>query len=480
MKRRLFVFAILLVSFSFVRSPLRAQNNADVALGLTPYQSFHGGDIDAVNLTNGNLFVKIPLISYPQRGGKLNLGFSFVANGKDAQTKQVCPPKLACFYYWTVGPAQNSVLGIVQDQAVGQLQTWVPASGGQPGYTVFGVLSADSSTHPMVIATTGVYRSTDGTGYMDNETQQNPSATVVDRQGISYRSYYPATSGVIREDPNGNQISGSSSGYTDTLGRNIPLPPGTTTSSAGCTGPLPITSAVAWTPPGPGSGGTSPFKTCYVSVPISIPASSLGHSTVNGYSGSRTMVQSIVLPNGTAWTFQYNDSDPGGPSGENYGSLTEITLPTGGTISYTYFTSANCGPSLTRWIKTRTVNANDGTGAHTWTYFGGTSTSNIVTDPAGNDTVHTITDLGFCTPYETLTQYYQGSSSGGTLLKTIQTDYTATANGYGQYYGMWSNVFPIRVTTTWPNGKVTKTETDYDSFTFPTGAFTFGNVIAKR
>ena len=480
MKRYLLVVAAF-IAFSFFGAPLWAQgNNADVALGLTPYQSFHGGDIDAVNLTNGNLFVKIPLISYPQRGGKLNLGFSFVANGKDAQIKQICPPKLACYYYWSVGPAANALLGIVQDQFAQQLETWVPASNGIPGYYVFGVEAADSSTHPMVIATTGTYRSTDGTSYLVNETQQSLSTTVLDRHGISYLSYYPASSGVIREDSNGNQISGSSTNYTDTLGRNIPVPPsGTTSNTSGCpTGPLPVTIQLAWTPPGP-SGGTSPFKICYVSVPISIPASSIGRATVNGYSGSRNMVQSIVLPNGTAWTFQYNDSDPGGPSGENYGSLTQITLPTGGTISYTYFSGVNCGPSysLTRWIQTRIVDANDGTGPHTWTYFGGTS-KNIVTDPVGNDTVHTITNLGFCTPYETLTQSYEGSSSGGTLLKTVQTDYTTTTNGDAQYYGMGSNVYPIRVTTTWPNGKVTKNETDYD--TWPSSTVSYGNVIAHR
>jgi RHS repeat protein len=35
-------------------------------------------------------------------------------------------------------------------------------------------------------------------------------------------------------------------------------------------------------------------------------------------------LQSVVLPNGTAWTFQY--------SNDGKGDLTQITLPTGGTI----------------------------------------------------------------------------------------------------------------------------------------------------
>src|SRR5260221_7454964 len=39
-----------------------------------PFRTYHGGDIDSINLSNGKLNIDIPLISYPQRGGKLNLG----------------------------------------------------------------------------------------------------------------------------------------------------------------------------------------------------------------------------------------------------------------------------------------------------------------------------------------------------------------------------------------------------------------------
>jgi hypothetical protein len=35
----------------------------DLQPGLMPYQSYHGGDIDKINLSNGILNVQIPLIS---------------------------------------------------------------------------------------------------------------------------------------------------------------------------------------------------------------------------------------------------------------------------------------------------------------------------------------------------------------------------------------------------------------------------------
>jgi hypothetical protein len=72
---------------------------------------------------------------------------------------------------------------------------------------------------------------------------------------------------------------------------------------------------------------------------------------------------------------------------------------------------------------------------------------------------------GSCAFYETQTQTYDPSS---TLVKTVTTDYTSSIDP------LWigssntanaTNVVPIRTTTTWPNGQVTKVETDYDAGT---------------
>ena len=43
-----------------------AQNDPTLDIGLKPYGSYHGGDLDSVNLTNGNLTLHIPL----SRGAK--------------------------------------------------------------------------------------------------------------------------------------------------------------------------------------------------------------------------------------------------------------------------------------------------------------------------------------------------------------------------------------------------------------------------
>src|SRR5215472_8210822 len=43
--------------------------------GIRQYGSYHGGKIDSINLSNGSLTADVPLIFYPQRGGKLKLNF---------------------------------------------------------------------------------------------------------------------------------------------------------------------------------------------------------------------------------------------------------------------------------------------------------------------------------------------------------------------------------------------------------------------
>ncbi len=67
------------------------------------------------------------------------------------------------------------------------------------------------------------------------------------------------------------------------------------------------------------------FKFCYANVQT---------SRYQVATGSVSMIRSVVLPDGTSYAFEYNDLN--GTGNINYGSLTKITLPTGGPISYTY------------------------------------------------------------------------------------------------------------------------------------------------
>ena len=67
--------SFILLTSSFVLA--QAQTNPDA--GLAPYATWEGGQIDRLNMENGSLFLKIPLVNYPQRGA-LKLSFSMISN----------------------------------------------------------------------------------------------------------------------------------------------------------------------------------------------------------------------------------------------------------------------------------------------------------------------------------------------------------------------------------------------------------------
>src|SRR5437016_14328101 len=89
----------LLVLFITASSCL-GQQQPDLERGLKPYGSFQFGNIDVVNLSNANLTVLGPLWSVPQRGGKLNLKYSFGYNDKGWQVFTFCGAFDNCSSSW--------------------------------------------------------------------------------------------------------------------------------------------------------------------------------------------------------------------------------------------------------------------------------------------------------------------------------------------------------------------------------------------
>jgi RHS repeat-associated protein len=271
--------------------------------------------------------------------------------------------------------------------------------------------------------------------------------------------------------------------------------PGAATSDfTDCTGPQPITLAVLSGIPAP-SGGTALYKFCYITFVIT---SFFQMPNIHEGGAKVTFLQSVVLPDKTSWIFEYNDTQQGAPAGTNYGNLTKITLPTGGTISYSY---ANVPQRLSRQLASRILDANDGSGPREWDYSYISTPSSItttVTAPAGsggvrNQTVHSF--LNQTLPQttvtggavETRTDSYSGAQSPDNLAMTVTTDYLTTTTSLGNT-GIYA--FPIRKTTSLRNGTTSKIEFDYDSYTttFPgsntqpnsTGSASLGDVTAER
>ena len=198
-------------------------------------------------------------------------------------------------------------------------------------------------------------------------------------------------------DSNGNQILISASGWTDTLGRVVPITTGVTTSDLSLC-PTGTASATQWIIPGLASidAGTRTFILCYGPFTIS---TDFGQSPVTEYGPTtEQLLNAVVLPDHTSWTFAY----------DNYGDLTRMGLPTGGSITYTYnslslpCSSGGLGSSAnSRGVTSRTVDANDGNGGQAWNYnYSNLPTSITVSAPDGNDTVHTFANVGAgCAPF---------------------------------------------------------------------------------
>jgi hypothetical protein len=348
-------------------------------------------------------------------------------------------------------------------------------------------ISPDGARHKI----DGNHVSIDGTGYrVAPGISSNPTCPytdwVADRTGVR-RSFGCTGSGPTAqafgyyEDANGNKITenyanGGLAGWNDTMNRIFffytYLPSNKTSDFTGCTGTLPTVSAYWWTIPGIG-GGTQTYKLCLANITVNLPCTGRCLTANETY----TATQAVVYPNGTSWVFLYDSANPNDPNSRGYGDLLKITFPTGGSLSYTWqsaLSSYECSPGrepvFIRIVATRTLDANDGQGPHTWTYTGGGGYGQTtVQDPLGNQTVHSFTvfsdNAGFhsCAAYETLTQRYQGTSTAGTLLQSITTDYTTAEILPSGVQNLYPAGLPIRITTTTlDTGQQQKVEMDYN------------------
>jgi RHS repeat-associated protein len=496
---KLWVLLGVMLAGSF---PVLAQINPNEDQGLKPYDSFHGGDLDSVSMTNGGLSLHIPLASFPQRG---NLDLSFMVSFSNKQW-YVKPAQFDRTGHQTVpatwAPMPNSGVQIVSstDWWLNSCSQIEPSDPNNPGgQTLYdwsdSVSSPDGSSHmfgDQVAAFSPEafpVRSFDGTGLLrpDVHTLILPNGTRYNYSGTS--TCATSFKGFIRgglqassvTDANGNQITVSSSGWTDTMGRFIPgssaypvvqgISPGvTTTDLSKC--PSGTTSARIWNVPGISTinSGVRTFYFCYSMFPLSNSTS--GAASYGPVSTS--LLSAVVLPDLTQWTFTY----------DSYGDVLHATFPTNGSLAYTYAIGppnwSGSGTGFSTWVTARTVDANDGSGGHQWTYnYQGSFPTGIgtsiyaysqkgiatVTSPDGNDVVHTIGPggTGGCPGYEYQTQYFQGPASGGVVLKTNQNQYSCTMGiPGGDLDGVALNAVPTQTTTILAGSQTSKTITSYD------------------
>jgi RHS repeat-associated protein len=307
---------------------------------------------------------------------------------------------------------------------------------------------------------TGTGVAVDGSGYTLNVTTSGSIVTGTDGKVVNLVQTY--TSAVLTTDSNGNSISetanGSSQAITDTLGQTVATIAGTN----------PVT--FTYTAP---SGGSPQYAINYSSynVKTNFGCSGIAEFTQSGVS----LISSISFPDGSSYQFSYEPTPNNG--GYTTARLTQVTLPTGGSISYTY-TGLNGGASCTNGS---TLGLTKGVSpGGTWAYArhnvsGNQWTTTITTppDPANSGSASDVTVINFSQDnnsnlnapnlFETQRQVYQGSASPGNLLMT-------TMNCYN---GNFTNCVSAQVTTPitqtdtysiFPNGTTSLSEIRYNTY----------------
>jgi RHS repeat-associated protein len=483
------VIAFFFLAFIFSVLTARAQTPYLLQPGAPTFTVAIPFELGYVNLANGVVHAEIPLASLPQRGGRgftfkliydsniwhiVNNGSSLVWQPDNVPTDDnfgwpaggwrfVASSDLAPTYsttatncggsnwYWVYSNFKWTGPNGTQHFFPGQTQQ--DGGCGRTNISGFDSYAQDSSGYHIFV-----------TNYHSGKVYAKDGTIVADATQSTY----------LEKDVNGNFFTktygiNSNPSWVDTLGRSV------VTRSTDSGNNLKKYYDVV------NSQGTlSRYTVTWTNIGAS---TSFGQAGVTEYgisSGAIYVIQTIALPDGTNYSFQY-DQCSGNPCTNHYGLLTSVTLPAGGQINFTYMNFTDSYHNVYRWAKTRS------SGGGTWTYTptvisycasGGTGCQQKVTftTPAGDDAVHTFTHNNGA--WNTQTAYYTGSASSGTLLDTAITDYdfSNACPTYGSCTFGAAYIRPIRVTTTLPvsGGSVSaKSEFDYDSIYY-------GNVSEVR
>jgi YD repeat-containing protein len=320
-----------------------------------------------INVNNGDIHIEIPLAVHQQRG-RMQLNerliydsriWRLIYNGGYSWSPTNIPSSLGGWYY-SSGTQQgtytytsygstylcNAGAATVLPYTEYYNFEWTDPSGTQHYFpstltqyynnTQLPVKCLSYSGSPVAEIPNSTGYSTDGSGYyavISNYT----TLTVYDQQGNQYSpTNLDATqpSGTLQvKDTNGNYWTNDANGnLIDTLGRTPVL----VTSSGNSI----YYSVLGFN----GVRNQYTVKTETVNY-----HTAFDQSDVTDVSGSFTAIQSITLPDGTAYSFTY---DSGTASG-NYGELTSVTLPGGGVVQYSYSNFLDSFQNENRWVQTR-------------------------------------------------------------------------------------------------------------------------------
>ncbi len=452
-------FSLLILSFGYFIQLSHAQQSET---GLPAFGSFHGGTFDNVNLQNGNLHLEIPIVSVPQRVGP-NYSYKFVYDIRGWEINKYHPttnttewdvvPAAHDFADWHLLTDPVSGAAVIYDTVPKSCQ-YVDTTGNRQinNYNVltnYVVVDTHGTRHPFELR----HVQQPSVGCFDTTGNQQTGAAL-DGSGITLNIGTNGISRIVTWPLDDGTANGN---IRDSLGR-------TTLASAAQYDTNNNKISETWTVQD-SNGGSQQFRVDYALLTIQThfcAVAPLASPCVEGGTTS-DLPQKLTLPDNRFYQFTY--------STDGNADLVRIDLPTGGYLAYGYISYSRIpfgqhGISqiiARRRVASRTVN--DGTTANTWTYSG-TNTGGSVVDPLGNEEVHVFGWGDSGSLYESQVRTYQGTAAAGTLLRTVNKDYTgevSTPQPDAMDHGT-INVRLTRTTTILEDGTQNKVETDYETF----------------
>jgi RHS repeat-associated protein len=419
---------------------------AQVSIGTPAFSSIGGGPSDAINLGNLNAHLVIPVLHKAGRGVPFIYDLVY-------DSSIWTPVVSGGVKQWQ----PNSNWGWSTDAAplVGYVtvsETTSTSGSGSCTMTTYtysnyvyhdklGATHPFSGTsyerfqpcsHPPFLTSNLVSTATDGSGYSISAFET--TYTVTSPSGATLTGPANGQNGAgSYTDVNGNQITVNSSGqFFDTLSATTPV---LTVAGSG-TPSSPIT--LTYTAP---SGATPEVSVQYTQYTVATNFGFTSGTVIHDYGPtSVALVSAIQLPDGTQYTFSYEATGGsctplGGTSSCVTGRVTGVTLPAGGSISYSYQGGPNSTgifsdgstAGFTRtlspggtWTYSRTNNSGTPGPGSLWTTTveDASSPANYtVINFAEDSAVNGTSTVATYNMYETQRLSYQGSTSG-TLLVT--------------------------------------------------------------
>jgi RHS repeat-associated protein len=378
-----------------------------------------------INVANGNLHLEIPLATHKQRGA-LSLNEKLVYDSRIWMIGHY-----SNYYWWPTNVpntsqdqggwrfvtgaetgtlsytmSSSSTQGTCQSAGGGPQGTqnnyvyiinWADPSGTNHIFNAYLIDDENTCGYPIQRSIEGGF-ATDGSGYQVRS-DQDGNPIVLDNNGTQV---YPQ---VI--DRNGNYWSSDANGnLIDDVGRT----PVIVTKNGN------VTYYDVLAANGPINNNGMRVRYTVTTAPISI-STAFHQSAVAEWSGTINPVQSIQLPDGSSYTFTY----------DNYGEPTSITLPTGGVITYGWTNYFDSYQNANRWLSSRAVGNNPST---TFTPSVISQCSNngtgcqeqvIMHKPSGDETVYQLTLNNGA--WNTSTTAYNGSANPSAAIVTVENVY---------------------------------------------------------